>query len=525
MAQLNTKILLLNGTQGDWAKLQGYVLSKGEPAVEFIPAVPTEENPDVKVTAIKLKIGDGFTQFKDLPYVGDHVIADLEERFDSIESAMNSMGNAVFQINAGDLKDLAGTTEGEKVGIYVNTLIAQTEGSSVNEGNIAIVKKTIHEKFTNKEGVEIPAHYSYTAYVYNGTVWTAMDGNYNAENVYFNDDITFTANIGALTLASGKTKGTFESKGKSLEEVLKGIMAKTLAPTINQPKFTLDSVSVKSYTTNTVKTSATETKNDATEIGNYITALEWKGTFTDGTYSYGYQGGTGTANKNAGCTATYEVSCDKTGTASGQTKDGTWTLTNNIQIDSTDAKTYATITNKCTWNDSPRTPINNIGDSVSGAIESASASGSKGASITGHRSSFYYVGTDNTTTIDNAFIRNSFSRRAKDTTFKVDTKTPGGAAFSGVIIPANTTRVMFAVPGKYNNIAVINVDGMGLPEDGFEKTTVRVKGANDFVSKAAQKIANTDTDALENEDGYLYTVFTKENANGMAATGFTVTIS
>lgn len=32
--------------------------------------------------------------------------------------------------------------------------------------------------------------YSYTAYVYNGTAWGAMDGNYNAENVYFADDLT-----------------------------------------------------------------------------------------------------------------------------------------------------------------------------------------------------------------------------------------------------------------------------------------------------------------------------------------------
>ena len=65
---------------------------------------------------------------------------------------------------------------------------------------------------------------------------------------------------------------------------------------------------------------------------------------------------------------------------------------------------------------------------------------------------------------------------------------------------------MFAVPGTYNNIAVINVDGMGLPEDGFVRTEVDVEGANGFTATK-------------------YSVFTKENANGMAATGFTITIS
>ena len=488
MAQLNTKILLLNGTQGDWEKLQGYVLAKGEPAVEFIPNVGTESS---VVTAIKLKIGDGFTQFKDLPYVGDHVIGALDERFDAIESAMASMGNAVFQIAAEDLKEVEGVSEGAKIKNFIT--------ETVNEGNIAIVTKTIAEGVLSR-----------TAYVYTKVgEWAALDGNYDAKDIYFSEDLTYTSDIGALKLPTGATSSTYEASGKSLEALIKRLMAETIAPTITQPKFTMDSVSAKSYTTNTVKISATETANDTTEIGNYITALEWKGTFTDGEYSFGFEGGTGTANKKAGCTATYEVSCDKAGTASGQTEDGTWTLTDNIQIDSTSAKTYATVTNKCTWNDSPRVPINNIGDSVDGSIVTNSespASASKGASVTGHRSSFYYVGTDHTTAIDNAFIRNSFSRRAKDLTFQVATTTPGGAAFKGVVIPANTTRVMFAVPGTYNNIAVINVDGMGLPEDGFVRTEVDVEGANGF-------------------EATKYSVFTKENANGMAATGFTVTIS
>lgn len=506
MAQLNTKILLLNGTQGDWAKLQNHVLAKGEPAVEFIPDIGTEST---AVTAIKLKIGDGFTQFKDLPYVGDHLNAEFSARFDAIDAAMASMGNAVFQIDAEDLKDI----EGESEGIKIKNFITET----VNEGNIAIVTKTIVDGIISR-----------TAYAYTKDgEWAALDGNYNAKDIYFSEDLTYTSDIGALKLPSGATSSTYEASGKSLEALIKRLMAETLAPTITQPRYTIDSASAKSYSTNTVKISATKSESDNTEIGNYITAIEWKGTFTDGTYSFGYEDGTGTADTKAGCTASYEVSCDKAGTASGQTEDGTWTLTEGIQINSTSATTYATITNKCTWTDAAHTPINNIGEVVDGAIVSGSTNPvpSKGVSVTGHRSSFYYVGIDNTSVIDNTFIRNSFSRRAKDTTFKVDTKTPGGATFSGVIIPANTTRVMFAVPGKYNNIAVINVDGMGLPEDGFEKTTVRVKGANDFVSKAAQKIANTDTDALENEDGYLYTVFTKENANGMAATGFTVTIS
>lgn len=55
--------------------------------------------------------------------------------------------------------------------------------------------------------------YSYTAYVYDGSVWAAMDGNYSAENVYFADDLTYTAAIGVLTVPSSGS-GTIAASGK-----------------------------------------------------------------------------------------------------------------------------------------------------------------------------------------------------------------------------------------------------------------------------------------------------------------------
>lgn len=56
-----------------------------------------------------------------------------------------------------------------------------------NNGDTAVVKTLIAD-----------GKYSYTAYVYDGTVsaWAAMDGNYNANNVYFNDDMTMTYQFG-----------------------------------------------------------------------------------------------------------------------------------------------------------------------------------------------------------------------------------------------------------------------------------------------------------------------------------------
>lgn len=473
MAQLNTRILLLNGTQGDWAKLQNHVLAKGEPAVEFIPDIGTEST---AVTAIKLKIGDGFTQFKDLPYVGDHLNAEFSARFDAIDAAMASMGNAVFQINAEDLKYIEGESEGAKIKNFIT--------ETVNEGNIAIVTKTI------ADGVISRTAYAYTK----DDEWAALDGNYDAKDIYFSEDLTYTSDIGALKLPDGATSSTYEASGKSLDALIKRLMAETIAPTITQPSFKL-SASASSNTTAASK-----------EIGSYITKIKWVGTFTDGTYSFGYEGGTGTADTTAGCTATYEVSNDiddQTATA----VDGTFTLSDDdkIQIDSTDNKVYAKITNKCTWGNSPRKPINNIGDVVDGQITTASSEKTAEVKVQGYRNSFYTVTTSIPETIDSAYIRSTTARNANTKSFNVTTKD----GISYLDIPAGTKFVMVAIPGSATLNEVKDVDGMGLDVKGnFNYVTeqISVEGANGFAATA-------------------YTVFACRSDEGLAATRYTFNIS
>ncbi len=46
--------------------------------------------------------------------------------------------------------------------------------------------------------------YSYTAFVFNGTTWVAMDGNYNASNVYYDQDLITTTPVGNITLENGQ---------------------------------------------------------------------------------------------------------------------------------------------------------------------------------------------------------------------------------------------------------------------------------------------------------------------------------
>lgn len=454
---LTTKILLLNGTQVDWEKLPDYVLSKGEPAVEFVPTVGSEST---TLSSVKIKIGDGFTKWSDLPYIGD----EFNAKFDEIDAAIEASGNAVFQIDAADLASVDGATEADKIAAYIT--------DDVHEGNIAIVKKAITS-----------STYSYTAYVYCNDVWAAMDGNYNAENVYFNEDLTYTADIGALTL-NGKNSDTLEAQGKSLEAVLKSILAKTIAPEITQPSFSL---TIKSVTTDT----------GTKEIGSKITAVQYDGTFSGGKYSFGSvdaDGNAYTANDGTGVTATYLVT-NELDNQTATTIDGTFNLTTPVQINSTSNTSYGSIVATATWGNSARTPVNNIGEEVDGAIESGSADEDASIKVTGYRSSFYYIGNDCTSAINSAFIRSTTSKNA-------NTK-----SFGTVTIPAGTNRVMFAVPGSATLNSVIDVDGMGLDVKGnFTTNTVSVEGANNFTATN-------------------YTVFVCDTTEGLSATKYTVSIS
>lgn len=84
-------------------------------------------------------------------------------------------------------------------------ILRVTTGYILNPGDIAIVKDYIADE-----------KYQYTSYVYNGSSWCAMDGNYNAENVYFKSDFTFTENVGTVVIpSSGST--TVEAEGKNIK--------------------------------------------------------------------------------------------------------------------------------------------------------------------------------------------------------------------------------------------------------------------------------------------------------------------
>ena len=409
MAELNTRIVIRNDSAENWLVNKDKVLLKGEEGIEFFA--------DGKV---KKKIGDGVKTWEELPYFG---------------------GNEVKTFQVGSLEEIT--------------------DADLAVGDTAIVKTAIYIDAANEENNK----YSYTGYIYNGTDWAAMDGNYNASNVFFDEDITYTANIGAVKLEDGKSSGTFNAKGKSLEAILKSIMALTKDPEISLPTFTLSAGRT------------TDTGN--LELGSKIKTFTWNGAYTDGSYEYGHKDGDSVnTDKAAKCTATYAVSCDVTGTKSGDTEDGTWTITSPITIDSESSKTYGTITNACTYSDSPRVPVNNVGDEVDGQITSATISKNAAITLTGYREGFFYgslttaKAASDLTSDDIRGLSKSAAKYAK-----------GAKTYT---IPVGAATVIFACPKTSTGVTnILNTTVNAGMNDAFGVTTptvVKVEGANGYTS-------------------------------------------
>lgn len=213
---IKTKLVMRNDLAANWTT-NNPVLLTGELGIENDTGY--------------FKIGDGATTWNDLPYAN---------KFEATPTA------AHYEVEAqNDEDDLAA--------------LARVVGSTtLNKDDIGIVKRAIAGDAM-----------SYTAYVYNGSTWTAMDGNYDASNVYFATDLTATAPVGVVEIpASGST--TIAAAGKSLKDVLASILAKRVAPKAIAPTASINF------------TNATK----AVEVGTVVTPT-YTATFNPGSYTYG----------------------------------------------------------------------------------------------------------------------------------------------------------------------------------------------------------------------------------------------
>ena len=200
MAQINTRIVLRNDTKANWEAVKDTAtLMVGEMGIETdtgLFKIGKEKSPGVLCTWAELEYANEIPEV-DLSTVTNEV---------KIASTLDGLGNGKV---VGDM------------GIVKATVYENTEDASKNK-------------------------YSYTAYVWNGSAWEAMDGNYDASNVYFKNDITLAGSytaVGNVTKSSNAATGTLIAAGKSLDQVMQSIFTKELYPatgsSINKPTISL----------------------------------------------------------------------------------------------------------------------------------------------------------------------------------------------------------------------------------------------------------------------------------------------
>lgn len=377
---LKTVIQVRRDTAANWELNKATVPAAGEPCFETDTGV--------------LKMGDGVTAYESLPAIGAGA--------------------------ASSATHYEGVREGEETDDAVIERVL--DGASPNKDDIFVIKTLISGE-----------NYSYKAYVYNGTAWAAMDGNYNAESVYFDEDLVTTSAIGNITLTNGQA--TIPSTGKNLKEVFNAIFVQEKNPTITQPSVNLTFAQAKAY-----------------EVGTSVTP-EYSASLNAGSYQYG---------PATGVTATAWEITDTAG-HSATTASGSFDAV--VVADDTNY----TITAKATHTEGavPKTNVGN--DYAAGKIASGTKTKTSSA-ITGYRNSFYGT-VEAKETVTTAIIRGLSGKSGK--------ALANGATFN-VSIPVGALRVIIAYPSTLRDVTSIqDVNGMSAEiKPSFAKSTVQVEGAN-----------------------------------------------
>ena len=277
----------------------------------------------------------------------------------------------------------------------------------LNEGDIAVIK----DQFNT--GV-----YQYTAYVYNGTAWAAMDGNYNARNVYFDKDFTFTEKIGTVkTLTNGSTE--VAAAGKNLYEFFAGLFAKESTPTPTTP-------SVKSLTL---------AKAGSYEAGTELNSITYEATFEDGKYDYGPEP-----------TGVKALSWNVTDNKGNFIADS---ATGNVSAMVIQGDTNFFLKATATYSDGDYA-LSNLGNVSTTKIKAGTTASQSSAAITGYWQYFYgvldtSVKDDVEGTVNSAFVRGNLTHGGAYSAKTLNLNAHEGAKCLIVAAPASKTGITEAI--------------------------------------------------------------------------------
>lgn len=387
--QVNIRLITRNDTAENWT-IKNPVLLEGEMGL-------------VRETGL-IKVGDGTTAWNNLSYINDlsTVVANHYE------------GTAA---------------EGETDTAVIARVLGET---TAEKDDTFIVKRVISGEKT-----------SYTAYVYDGAKWAAMDGNYDASNVYFDKDFVATAPIGVVEIpTSGST--TISAAGKSVKDVLAGIFAKEKEPTVTNPAVSI-----------------TASANKAYEVGTKVSP-SYSASLSAGSYTYGPATGITAKTWSVTNSGSDETLTTATGTFAEIT------VADNTNLSITATATY----------DAGAIPKSNIGNEVPAKqIKAGSASATANAKLSGYRSFFYGVDTGDGE-ITSTLIRGLTNGGAYNSqkTLNIAPGATAGAKRVIIAFPANTTRA------GLKEVLLTSTMNLDITSSYAAKTNVKVEGANGYTA-------------------------------------------
>lgn len=315
------------------------------------------------------------------------------------------------------------------------------EGVEPATGDMAIVKTPITS-----------GKYQYTAYVRNGEMWVAMDGNYDAKNVLIGSKITLAGNYGkdsanhTITSIGNKRIGDEFAAGTSLHSILMDILSQRLQP-------------IKTNPTATISASGSE---GAKEVGESYTLPTATLTVTSGSYTYD---GTNTGVKYLAYAAGENGAFSGVKLAYGADPDAaTYFTTNSAELGNgnsisisasnyssgattalfTDSAVSYTFSGKA-HNEAGNVAVDNLGDASDPEVKIAAANltvADKTVKFSGYRRMF--MGTVDSSksgaTIDSKLIRSDMNKLVNE---KVSTSA------KEFTVPTGATKIIVACPKGY----------------------------------------------------------------------------
>ena len=363
---------------------------------------------------------------------------------EQLEAVSGGLGGTVYAATKADL-----STPDDSV---ISGYFAQNTDVKPKKGDVFVVTTTV-------DG----STYEQSAYFYDGSAWVAMTGSVDADKVILRENITLAGGytqVGNLTKSQNGT-ATFQTKGKSVADILTEIFSKRLQPTIMaQP-------SVTGFALNGAK---------AVEAGTQVAAASY-GTaeLNPGSYKYGPDTAvvaSGWKVERITDKATTEVANAETASlAAGSDNNGGA----GFVIGDAGGDAVASLKYKATaTHGAGVTAKDNLGSDSNPAVAIAAGTKSKETATYTPFRNYFYGATAEKPTLNSDYIR-SLTKSGK--AYAAGTLT--------INVPVGAQRVAIACIATAKGVTkVINETAMNADVTStFVKSTVPVEGANGYSAK------------------------------------------